>query len=68
MLVEGRLLLVGDACYCRLALDRDALPVYSPDPERQRATFGWLREQEAAGVDLVFSHDPDQWAALTPIL
>jgi N-acyl homoserine lactone hydrolase len=64
LLVEGRRLLVGDACYCRLALDRDALPMFSPDPDRQRATFGWLREQEAAGVDLVFSHDPDQWAGL----
>ena len=63
LLIEGRLLLVGDACYCRAALDGDALPYYSPDPDRQRATFGWLREQEAAGVELAFSHDPDQWAA-----
>jgi N-acyl homoserine lactone hydrolase len=64
LLVEGRLLLVGDACYCRLALDRDALPAYSADPDTQRATFAWLRDQEAAGKELVFSHDPDQWATL----
>jgi glyoxylase-like metal-dependent hydrolase (beta-lactamase superfamily II) len=68
LLIENRLLLVGDACYCRLALDNDALPAYSADPDRQRATFAWLREQEAAGVQLVFSHDPDQWAGLGPTL
>ncbi len=68
LLVEGRLLLVGDACYCRLALDLDALPAYSPDPDRQKATFAWLREQESAGVQLAFSHDPDQWAAQGPTL
>jgi len=68
LLVEGRLLLVGDACYCRLALDLDALPMFSPDPDRQLATFGWLREQEQAGIELIFSHDPDQWASLPSVL
>jgi N-acyl homoserine lactone hydrolase len=65
LLVEGRLLLTGDACYCRLALDLDAPPEFGYDVERQRAGFAWLREQEAAGVHLVFSHDADQWAALS---
>lgn len=64
LLIEGRLLLVGDACYCRLALDDDVLPPISADAERQRAGFAWLREQEAAGVELVFSHDPVQWPQL----
>jgi glyoxylase-like metal-dependent hydrolase (beta-lactamase superfamily II) len=64
LLVEGRILLVGDACYCRLALDRDALPAYGHDLERQRQTFAWLRAREAAGIRLVFSHDPDQWRSL----
>jgi N-acyl homoserine lactone hydrolase len=68
LLIEGRLLLVGDACYCRIALDRDALPAYSADPDRQRTTFAWLREQEAADIDLVFSHDPDQWATLGKVI
>jgi N-acyl homoserine lactone hydrolase len=68
LLIEGRLLLVGDACYCRFALDRDALPAYSADPDRQRATFAWLRDQEAAGIALVFSHDPEQWAALGSVI
>jgi len=68
LLVEGRLLLTGDACYCRLALDLDAPPEFGHDVDRQRAGFAWLREQEAAGIQLVFSHDADQWAALPPEL
>ena len=68
LLIEGRLLLTGDACYCRLALDLDAPPPFAHDVERQRQGFAWLREQEAAGIQLVFSHDADQWAALPPEL
>ncbi len=64
LLIEGRLLLVGDACYCQLALDEDALPPIAVDRDRQRAGFEWLRAQAAAGVALVFSHDPVQWATL----
>ncbi len=64
LLIEGRLLLVGDACYCRLALDEDALPPVVMDEAQQRAGFAWLREQEAAGIQLVFSHDPVQWVEL----
>jgi glyoxylase-like metal-dependent hydrolase (beta-lactamase superfamily II) len=64
LLVDGETLLVGDACYCQLALDRDALPRFAADPERQREVFGWLRQEQAAGRRLVFSHDPDQWSTL----
>lgn len=64
LLIEGRLLLVGDACYCREALDADVLPPIAADSERQRAGFAWLRDQERSGVELVFSHDPVQWAGL----
>jgi len=68
LLVEGRLLLTGDACYCRLALDLDAPPAFAHDVERQREGFTWLRRQEAAGIHLVFSHDTDQWLALPATL
>jgi glyoxylase-like metal-dependent hydrolase (beta-lactamase superfamily II) len=68
LLIENRLLLVGDACYCRLALDRDALPPFAADLERQRKTFAWLRRREAAGVTLVFSHDIEQWTSLGEFL
>jgi glyoxylase-like metal-dependent hydrolase (beta-lactamase superfamily II) len=64
LLVEGETLLVGDACYCQLALDRDALPRFAADPDRQREVFAWLRREQASGRRLVFSHDPDQWATL----
>jgi glyoxylase-like metal-dependent hydrolase (beta-lactamase superfamily II) len=64
LLVEGETLLVGDACYCQLALDRDALPRFSADREQQRATFAWLRAEQASGRRLVYSHDADQWAGL----
>jgi glyoxylase-like metal-dependent hydrolase (beta-lactamase superfamily II) len=62
LLVEGQRLFVGDACYCRVALDNDALPERTSDPERHRETFAWLRQREAEGASVVFSHDPDQWA------
>ena len=68
LLIEGRLLLVGDACYCQLALDEDALPPFAADAEQQRAGFAWLREQASAGIELVYSHDPVQWAELGPEL
>jgi hypothetical protein len=38
------------------------------DEARQRAAFARLRTQEAAGRELIFSHDPDQWAALPATL
>lgn len=68
LVVDDRVVLVGDACYCRLALDTDGLPPFMVDESRQRLAFTWLREQEAAGRELVFSHDPDQWAALPATL
>lgn len=64
LIVDDRLVLVGDACYCRLALDTDALPAFSFDGDRQRDSFAWLRRQEAEGRQLVFSHDADQWVTL----
>ena len=68
LLIEGRMLLVGDACYCQLALDEDALPPVVMDEAQQRAGFAWLRDQAAAGVQLVFSHDPVQWVELPDVL
>ncbi len=68
LVVDDRLVLVGDACYCQLALDTDGLPPFVVDEARQRVAFAWLRAQEAAGRELVFSHDPDQWAALPATL
>jgi glyoxylase-like metal-dependent hydrolase (beta-lactamase superfamily II) len=68
LLIEGRLLLVGDACYTQHALDHDVVPPFGHDRHRQREVYGWLRAQQAEGCSLVYSHDPDQWAALGPEL
>ena len=64
LVIDGTTVLVGDACYCRLALDTDGLPPFAFDFDQQRRTFAWLREQEAAGRSLVFSHDLAQWETL----
>jgi glyoxylase-like metal-dependent hydrolase (beta-lactamase superfamily II) len=68
LVVDGTYVLVGDACYCRLALDSDTLPPSAFDHARQREGFAWLRHQEAMGRTLVFSHDLGQWESLPPVL
>ena len=68
LVVDGTYVLVGDACYCRLALDSDTLPPNAFDHARQREGFAWLRHQEAMGRTLVFSHDLAQWESLPPVL
>jgi glyoxylase-like metal-dependent hydrolase (beta-lactamase superfamily II) len=64
LIVDGRAVLVGDACYCQLALDEDALPPFCHDEARQRAGFKWLRDRQAEGQAVIYSHDPAQWATL----
>ncbi|MFI5042468.1 MAG: N-acyl homoserine lactonase family protein, partial [Acidimicrobiales bacterium] len=68
LVIDGAAVLVGDACYCRLALDTDRLPPFAFDKDRQHRTFGWLRQQEAAGRRLMFSHDLAQWESLPEVL
>jgi N-acyl homoserine lactone hydrolase len=68
LVVDGAFVLVGDACYCRLALDTDGLPPYSFDAAEQRRAFAWLRDQEAMGRRLIFSHDLGQWQSLPEVL
>jgi glyoxylase-like metal-dependent hydrolase (beta-lactamase superfamily II) len=68
LVVDDRTVLVGDACYCQLALDDDALPPFCQDEARQRASYAWLRQRQAAGQSVIYSHDPAQWATLPPEL
>jgi glyoxylase-like metal-dependent hydrolase (beta-lactamase superfamily II) len=68
LLVNRDLLLVADACYLAKGLARDHLPELSWDRTRQMETFAALRAAEADGVQLVFSHDVDQWETLPPLL
>ncbi len=58
----GEVVLTGDACYFRQALDERRLPVFGPDPAEQHRSLDLLAQLEAAGARLVFGHDPTQWA------
>jgi glyoxylase-like metal-dependent hydrolase (beta-lactamase superfamily II) len=64
LVVDDRTVLLGDACYCQMALDSDELPPFCHDQERQRATFEWIRARQATGQSIIYSHDPAQWATL----
>lgn len=59
---EGRsLVLCGDACYLRRALEISALPPQPFDATAQLAVFDQLRAWESEGATLVFGHEPAQW-------
>jgi N-acyl homoserine lactone hydrolase len=68
LLVNRDLMLVADACYLAEALARDHHPEFAWDRAEQQSTFDALREAEAAGVRLVYSHDVDQWETLPAVL
>ena len=55
------LMLCGDACYLRRALATMTPPPLGFSREAQLQVFERLRHLEAAGVQLLFGHDPDQW-------
>ncbi len=57
----GEVLLCGDACYLRHALDADLVPAFGFDLDLQRRSMAVLRGLEAAGATLVFGHDAEQW-------
>lgn len=57
---EREVVLTGDACYFREALDTGLLPLFANDPDAQRKSLEGLRAMEAAGAHLVFGHDPAQ--------
>lgn len=61
---DGEVVLCGDACYLRRALDELHLPDFSWDPEQQLASLHALAALEAAGAQLFFGHDPAQWSSL----
>jgi glyoxylase-like metal-dependent hydrolase (beta-lactamase superfamily II) len=61
---EGDLVLCGDACYFRQALESLTTPGFGFDLERQRGSMKLLAELERAGARLWFGHDVDQWETL----
>ena len=57
-------LLVGDACYVRRMLAARVTPKFAIDVPGQLASYGILERYEAAGAQLIFSHDVDEWDAV----
>ena len=68
LVVDGRLVLVGDACYCQLGGSTPRGALIPHHPELQRQSFAWLREQATQGRQLVFSHDLAEWESLPETL
>ncbi len=60
----GEVVLCGDACYLRRALDELRLPDFAWNKEQQLASLRALALLEAAGATLYFGHDPGQWPSL----
>lgn len=61
---EGQtLVLCGDSCYLRRALDTSTLPPQPFDAPAQLAVFDRLRAWESEGATLIFGHEPAQWPA-----
>ncbi len=57
----GDLVLCGDACYLQRSLEALALPPSGFDRDAHLKVFERLRDLEAAGAQLLFGHDPEQW-------
>ena len=68
LLVNRDLMLVADACYLAEGLAHDHHPELAWDRDRQAETFAALRAAQADGVQLVFSHDVEQWESLPAVL
>ena len=61
---QGRVVFAADTCYLRESLENGKLPAFGFNLDMQRRTLEWLRREQAAGAELVFGHDPEQWPAL----
>ena len=61
VLLDGRLMAVGDAAYTVRSVAEQRLPLFTADDDRSRATLRTLKEFADAGVTLVPSHDPAAW-------
>lgn len=60
----GDIVVCGDACYLRRSLELLKLPPTSHNRARQLDSMALLASLRAGGAELVFGHDPEQWAAL----
>jgi N-acyl homoserine lactone hydrolase len=60
----GDLVLCADACYFSDWMDSEETPPYGYDKEQEVASLRRLRSLRDAGAQIIYGHDPDQWAAL----
>jgi glyoxylase-like metal-dependent hydrolase (beta-lactamase superfamily II) len=58
---DREVVLTGDACYFRESLETSRLPLFGNDPEQQLRSLDALRRLAAAGAQLVFGHDAEQF-------
>lgn len=66
---DGRdVLFTADACYLRQSLAQRRLPPFGHDPAAMRAVLDRFAALAAAGTELVFGHDAEQWAVVAPEL
>lgn len=65
-LPDGDVVLCSDACYMRRTLELMRLPTpgVSASPDEMLATFRKFKALQAAGTELIFGHDPEQWKQL----
>ena len=62
-LPEGEVILTGDACYMRQALERRHLPSVVHDDAEMLASLDRIAEWEAGGARIIFGHEPEPEAS-----
>lgn len=62
---DSRFVLTADACYSREHMARELLPSVVWNGEQMLDSMRRLRTMgEQAGTQVLYGHDPEQWAAL----
>ena len=61
---EGELVLCADACYFTDWMDSEEMPPYGFDKRQELDSLRRLRALRDRGAQVIYGHDPDQWAAL----
>lgn len=62
----GDVVLTADSCYMKKSLEQMRLPPgFLDDPDEMMAVLNRFKAMRAAGVHLIFGHDPEQWEQVT---
>jgi N-acyl homoserine lactone hydrolase len=62
---QGEFVLCGDCCYLERTMHDEHLPPFGDDRRAQLDSIRRLRTLGEQGANLVFGHDPQQWARIT---